>query len=500
MTTLLTALLTGLLTQLFTFFAGGSPTLPDAVFADGGKTTCVVADGPWIAEAQWQGHKVRARQGMLQVGDRKYTACDGLPGAFPTALSVVDGRLFVGFRAAGVQLFDGEGFEGIAGLPTDGVRALAGDATTLWIGLGVEGLYRYEAGARRAMRFKHWILGRKGITALGFSKHGRLEIGAGPYGWWRIEAGRTRRVERGRFIGCFKDGVPGDMHSGCSGAAPVPGADDASATNSSGLPSGHVTALAHHQGVLYVGTFDGGLARRGPDGFEAVHGAPRFINALLSDGLDLWIATPRGLFQMGSRGVVRSRLPLPSQHINALTLGTDGTLWVATSRGLAGFGPGGSIVHTVASGLPGRIVYAVAATADGAIWAGTDHGAARIAVDGTTVFTQANGGLTHDWVNALVADGNAVFAGTYDAGVVHLTADGQGVPVPGLESAWVNPGGLRFVGGRLTVSTLGDGYLSVRKGQAVRRSGLPSEDVTAALLHEGSLYVGTRGGLARIDL
>jgi len=465
--------------------------LPEATFAEAGRTACLVPEGLITAELRWAGLTVTAREGALQIGDRRFTACDALPDPFPTALATFEGALYVGFRAAGVHRYAHGRFHRVTGLPVDGVRALAATSERLWIGLGTRGLF-FTGDDGRARRYPHWILGRRGITGLA-AQGGRLEVGVGPYGWWRIEGAEPSRVARSVFAGCFGEEGP---------LAPVTGCALSTAEVASGLPSGHVTALARHQGALYVGTFDEGLARQTATGFEAVSGAPRFVNALLSDGTTLWIASPRGLYRLDHRGVRAAGLPLPSRHVNGLGLGRDGALWVATSRGLAGFGQGGIRRYDRSNGLPGRIVYAVAITDDGAVWAGTDRGAVRIGADGVTAFTQANGGVPHDWINALLADGEQVYAGTYDAGVVRLTRDGRGQAVPGLESAWVNPAGLAFVSSRLTVATLGDGFLSVDArsvGAPLRRAGLPSADVTASLVHDGKLYIGTRGGLARVD-
>jgi hypothetical protein len=337
--------------------------------------------------------------------------------------------------------------------------------------------------------FKHGVLGAQGITALR-AEGGRLHVGVGPWGWWVVEGGRATRQSRGIYVGCFDDeGRP---------QAPGPRCTHAPADPASGLPSGHITAVIEHEKSLYVGTFDAGLVRLEGEGFVPLEGSPRFINALLSWGGTLWIATPKGLFRLDRGGVVRPMpLALPSTHINALAAGPDGTLWMATSQGLAGLGPQGLRVLDRRHGLPGRIAYAVAVAEDGAVWAGTEGGAVRFGPTGPTVFEQARGTLTHDWVNALLVDKTSVIAGTYDAGALRLHPDGTATPVPGLAGAWINPAGLLHLGGRLAAATLGDGLLWLGAGEAVatRQPGLPSADVTSAAWFAGRVWVGTRGGL-----
>lgn len=457
--------------------------------------TCLVSEGPVRASvALPTGGEARVRDGALELPDRVITPCEGLPGPFPTAVVVVGGRLVLGFRAAGAYVFDGTTFSAIEGLPQDAVRALAVTGDQFWIGTGASGLWHGSIG-RDLERVKHRVLGRREISALGVDRDGTLHVGAGMYGTWTVAAnGTVRRRERGVYAACFR------AHDGRFEASPPGrGCEEGRADGASGLPSPHITALVEQRGRLVVGTFDKGLAERGPDGrFRAIGGSPAFINALVVDGPTLWVATPKGLYRRDGEGPVRPALArLPSEHVNGLAMGHDGTLWVATGQGVAGISPDGSVRSLdVSRGLPSRIAYSVAVTDDGAVWVGTAGGVARFGPEGVTRFTQASGALTHDWVNALFADGETVLAGTYDAGVVRLFPDGVGAVDAELQGLWVNPGGLAYLGhGRIAVATLGDG-LVVSDREGVRRLGpLPSDDVTSAMVFQGALWVGTRGGL-----
>ncbi|MEZ4464814.1 MAG: hypothetical protein R3F43_10005 [bacterium] len=301
----------------------------------GAPSACVVPEGPVVAEVRWAGQRVVAREGALELGDRRLTTCDGLPGPFPSALAVQGDALVVGFRAAGVFRFENGRFAAIEGLPADGVLALAASPEAVWIGLGTRGLWRAEGTTARPVR--HRILGAQGITALAVDGDA-VEVGVGPYGWWRVRGRQIERVARGVFAGCFRRDAAAKLVPRAPGVACALGA----ASPASGLPSGHITALASFDGALYVGTFDGGLARQQAGRFVPVAGSPRFINALEPRADALWIATPRGLFRLGHDGVVRrAAVALPSDHVNGLAAGPEGTLWVATSQGLAGFGPPG---------------------------------------------------------------------------------------------------------------------------------------------------------------
>jgi ligand-binding sensor domain-containing protein len=458
---------------------------------------CPVPAGPALAAAALSDGRVVVRDGALELhgagGVRVVTTCEGLPGPYPTAVAVAEGRVVVGFRAQGLWTYADGRFERVPGLPEDAaVRALAADGPRVWIGTGNDGLWHVDPGAK-AVRVVHPVLRERDITALA-AHDGVVEVGAGVRGWWRVEAGgRVRRVERGVFVGCF---VPND--EGFQAVAPGPGcAVDAPLAADSGLPSAHVTALAVHEGSLYVGTFDGGLARRAGGRFVPVEGAPRFVNALLSDGDRLWIGTTEGLFVLRDGRVTKPALGLPGDHVNSLALGADGTLWVATGEGLLGVNGGRVRVLDERAGLPARIVHSVAVTADGAVWAGTLGGVARLGPDGVQVFTQAGGALPHDWATALLPDGDDVIVGTYDAGLARLGARG-GAPLADAGEIWVNPNGLARVGDALVVSTLGDGLVVRRGGRtAALRAGLPSDDVTAVAVSGGAVWIGTRGGLVR---
>jgi hypothetical protein len=477
---------------------------------------CVVPAGPAVDAARLpDGGWVVAREGAVEVHGRVLTPCEGLPGAYPTAVVAGEGWIAVGFRAEGAFWLRDGSFVPVEGLPRGvSVRVMAADGARLFIGTSEAGLWQVDEGAA-ARRVRHPVLGKREVTALLARPEG-VEVGAGAWGHWRIEPdGRVRKVARAAFVGCFRSLSPlrsataagGRLPAETAGRgetvearAPGPGcAVDAPAGPDAGLPSGHVTAMAAHRGALYVGTFDGGLARLEGRRFVPVEGAPRFVNVLLSDGDALWIGTAKGLARLGADGrVTRPSLGLPGEHVNSLAAGPDGTLWVATGKGLFGLRGGRVRLVDERAGLPARIVHSVAVTADGAVWAGTAGGVARLGPDGVRTYTQAAGSLPHDWVTSLLPDGNAVIAGTYDAGLARLEADGRAEALTDAGAIWVNPNGVFRVGDALAVTTLGDGLVVRRGGRVVtHRAGLPSDDVTAIAVFEGAVWIGTRGGLVR---
>jgi ligand-binding sensor domain-containing protein len=457
---------------------------------------CVVADEPPVAQVTLpDGRIATASPSALRVGTRVFTACDGLPSAQPSALTVRQGRLVIGFRAGGVfelvpERIDGHLFVRLPGPPAP-VRALAAEGARLYIGTNA-GLWQLD-GAGPARRVDHPVLRRREITALELGRDGALHVGAGPYGWWRRGPDGKTRLVRAVYAGCFAEGP-----RGVEPRAPGPQCTPAHHPTG-GLPSSHVTALEHFDGHLYVGSFDHGLYRKDGATWARIEGIPPFVNALAADRDQLWIGTPKGLYRLKDQLVGRIELGLPGEHVNGLSLGARGTVHVATGQGLVELTPTGGVrLIDEHAGLPSRICYAVTETKDGAIWVATAGGVARLG-DGVQLYSQTSGALPHDWVTSLLPDGDAVLAGTYDAGVARLTPDGRGARLPGLERAWVNPNGLYRAGDRLLIMTLGDGLL-VSTTTHTEVVHLPADDVTAVAPDGAHLWIGTRAGLVRTQL
>ena len=453
--------------------------------------TCMHADAPLLARVELAGgESATLSPGTVKIGDTTLTRCKGLPKAHPSAIARFGDALAIGFRDGGVYVRKNGADAWIAGLPSSPVRGLASASGTLWIATGTAGLF--HSTGKRATRSPHHILGKRGITAVSADDAGAIHVGVDPLGHWIIAPdGAVRRASRAA-VGCFRSGEAVAPGAECvESAEPTPGA----------LPSDHITSLVVHRGELVVGFFDRGLAVRSAGGFAALEKAPRFVNALLSAGDTLYAATPKGLYRrVGDGAFARMRLALPSDHVNGLALGSDGTLWIATGAGLVGWAGSEIRVIDTRAGLPSRIVYAALEGPGGVLWVGTAAGLARVDGEKIDVFSESRGDLPHDWVTSLVARGDGVAVGTYDAGVTQCNARG----CANLESfgrAWINPHGLTALAPNSTVlaaTTLGDGLIVVdtETGKRAAVPTLPSKDVTSIVFYDGQLWVGTRGGLA----
>ena len=459
-------------------------------------------DGPWRLERPRITSVARDRDGRLWVGTfdgglavreeglwRLVGTGDGLADPFVTSLATGrhrDRPRVLAGTQVGMTVFDGDRWQIVSleqGLPHDHVAAVAVPADeeddALAVGTFGGGLGLFEGGDWHAVSVPD--LPSPYVQAVSYDDRGRLWIGTrdglvvredgawqdrpaalGPPGP-RVTALESTPDGRGLWVGTFQPGLGRLMdgqwrHYG----------------KADGLPSAEVNALVLHQGVLWVAT-NAGVAWYGDDGF---HQHPRLgalrgvaVTAMLSDEQALWFGS--------SRGVVRL-----SAGLDVRTLG-------------------------VREGLVNAHVYALASAA-GATWAGTLGGLSGLQPDGsprpldTPRVTAGPGGLAHNWVNAMLAGGDALWVGTYGGGVDRRTDEGweHVFPTAG-ETLEINPGAAAWAGERPVFGTLDRGLLVVEPdgtgAHLVDRDlGLASPSVTALHAVDGDLWIGTTAGLQRV--
>lgn len=278
------------------------------------------------------------------------------------------------------------------------------------------------------------------------------------------------------------------------------------------LPDRHITALSLFRGKLWLGTFNGGLAREhGDNQFRPVSSPGMLINALQAGREHLFVGTSDGLFQTKD-GVTFEQVDFVEQAVVGLAF--DGTsIWATTPGALYrikdGRGPRSDVWW-----LPGgsRSLQKVSAV-PGYVWFGTeDRGAIVMQVGPKTTardkpFTvyDRGQGLPSSWSLAVAATpGGDAWMTTLREGLTFIARHGESRSVATGVSAW-GLSALATPDGAWIGSQNGAAFVE-KSGKSARAiQGLPDPRVHAFLADSrkesaGRLFIGTENGLAWCDV
>ena len=244
------------------------------------------------------------------------------------------------------------------------------------------------------------------------------------------------------------------------------------------------------------------LASYGRQAWGMENGLPQNTVQALAQTPDgfVWLGTEVGLVRFDGNGFQvfdKNTSPaLPGNDVRCLLAAKDGALWIGTSEGLARWKDGSVNSFTAKDGLPGDVIRGLAIADDGALWAYTDAGLARLS-DGhfkvksfwaprSRVTTTSKHGQSSAWLDSGLNAGNDW----------NQPAPVAGLPVYAFEFH------AELANGEIAVGNKGEVFLMLRSPardtQLTPGKELPGSRVQALFAdREGTLWIGTNGGLAR---
>lgn len=204
-----------------------------------------------------------------------------------------------------------------------------------------------------------------------------------------------------------------------------------------------VSAIAEHDGRLWVGTSEGLLYGHGPDALDAFteHDHPgQPINVLYQDAAEtLWAGTDASLLRLRSgrlREEIDDEHPNTHRQVESITEDHEGSLWLGSFReGLARYWSGHIQRYGRDQGLHESLVWSVADAGEGPdtadhddLWVGTNDGLTRLS-DGDYETVLSGDELPHPHAYTLLAEDDRVWVGTR-RGLVITDADGDSPRTP----------------------------------------------------------------------
>ncbi|MGZ4854909.1 MAG: ligand-binding sensor domain-containing protein [Candidatus Angelobacter sp.] len=277
------------------------------------------------------------------------------------------------------------------------------------------------------------------------------------------------------------------------------------------LADRNISALAvDSRDQLWVGYFDRGLDLFEPGLRNAVHIEDDnvfCINRILPNaaGGTIAVATANGLVMFDQSGKKRQVLGrsdgLLADHVTDAALYGSGMV-LATPAGLTFLDAAGPRSLYAFHGLVNNHVYTVGASGQEVV-AGTLGGISVLENESVAAnYTVATRGLTHNWISAIVREGNNWMVGTYGGGIVRLMTNGRFESMDVATGKFeVYPNAMLATDQHILAGTLNKGlyvYNRTTSRWSVINDGLPSLTVTALAAGKGFIYVGTDNGLVRI--
>jgi ligand-binding sensor domain-containing protein len=263
-------------------------------------------------------------------------------------------------------------------------------------------------------------------------------------------------------------------------------------------------------GRIWIGYFDRGLDILSPLGGRPLHienDQIFSVNRILENTRQgtVAVATANGLVLFDRDGRQKQVLTrdsgLIASHVTDVALFGNGMV-AGTPAGITFLDATGPHSMYAFQGLVNNHVYALSAH-DSTLLVGTLGGLSLIS--GGEVrrnLNTGNSGLKANWITAFAEAGSDWLTGTYGAGILRISADGTVSSTDATaRDTIVNPGAMASNSRFVLAGTLGKGLL-VGDPTGTRwrtiTAGLPSLNVTATTIYNGTVYIGTDNGLVKI--
>jgi diguanylate cyclase (GGDEF)-like protein len=412
------------------------------------------------------------------------------------------------------------------GLPMDTVQTLlqARDGA-LWVGTG-GGLARFDG-----LRFSTFEasnqpdMARRSVFGLFEDRQGRIWIGhsggASYYQQGRFHAAISR--EGIRRVWAFAQDADGALWAaGEGGLLRWQDGRLQRFTAAEGLPTERLRGLAlDRDGRLWMGGPSGGLIARFPDGRYQTWGAEQGFPAaeirhLLADpDGGVWVATAGdGLVHVDALGRLRrigKAQGLPSEHLTALARDASGALWI----GHWGAGLSRVVNGQVASiersrGLADDQIWSLHADREGSLWVGSWNGGLNRLRPRVFAVIGEPEGLGGDNARAVLhtRSGRVTWVASAGGGVsrieggrIRVLREADGLASDEASALYEDEDGAVWIGSYTAGLTRWPPAQGAKRPQRFGlEQGLPHVDVRVLLRdRQGTLWVGTKRGLARFD-
>ncbi|MDP4176320.1 MAG: two-component regulator propeller domain-containing protein [Bacteroidota bacterium] len=383
-------------------------------------------------------------------------------------------------KGIGVTCFNGNSFQHFSrknGLAGDSVGTILNDGKNIWFGT-TSGISRYDGKHFTTYSIKDGI--PKDIFTCSYKDpHNTLWFGTLTNGLIKYQNGHFVRYSvnnglRSNYILSILTDKRGDLWLGTNnrGVCRIPAEWFTLFTKKEGLLNDEIYAINQDKSDdLWFGTYGRGIAKYSNGKFTHYTSkeglSDNFISSILIDNQGLmWIGTLKGginKFNGKKFSSFTTKNGLISNLIYCIKQDRNNTIWIGTNKGVSKYSDNKfSSFGTQGDGLKGCNVYSICVDRQNNIWFGTDvNGVFKF--DGNKLINyNVKNGLANKCVNSICQDwrGNMWFATDY--------------------------GISRFSNGKFY------NYCA--------KDGLSNNTCVSMTEHEGYLFVGTFGGLNRIDL